>query len=149
MTLPTAKMICMHHDYVAANKRVSRSKRLLPYQRTILSHSGDTHWQFVCCAPIKDIVQWAIRQQLLEQRGQPERLSDYQNHILQTAIANLIWVFRMWRDHDELSLTDWRFHLENLAELEQEFPALVSSIFPTIESLRKDLREYEEEQRRG
>ena len=149
MTRPTAKMICMHHDYVAANKRVSRSKRLLPYQRTILSHSGDTHWQFVCCAPISEIVQWAISQQLLEQRGQPERLSDYQNQIVQTAIGNLFWVFRMWRDHDELSVADWRYHLDNLAELQQEFPALVSSIFPTIKSLRKDLREYEEEQRRG
>ena len=139
----------MHHDYVAANKRVSRSKRLLPYSSTILSHGGDTHWQFVCCAPISEIVQWAISQQLLEQRGQPERLSDYQNQIVQTAIGNLFWVFRMWRDHDELSVADWRYHLDNLAELQQEFPALVSSIFPTIKSLRKDLREYEEEQRRG
>ena len=79
MTRPTAKMICMHHDYVAANKRVSRSKRLLPYSSTILSHGGDTHWQFVCCAPISEIVQWAISQQLLEQRGQPERLSEIRN----------------------------------------------------------------------
>jgi len=86
---------------------------------------------------------------ILAQRGQPERLSDYQNHILRTAIGNLFWVFRMWRDHDELSLTDWRFHLDNLAELEQEFPALVSSKFPKIASLRKDLRKYEEEQPNG
>jgi hypothetical protein len=86
---------------------------------------------------------------LLSQRGQPERLSDYQNQIVQTAIANLFWVFRMWRDHDELSIADWRYHLDNLAELEQEFPALVSSKFPKIASLRKDLRDYEEEQRIG
>ncbi len=86
---------------------------------------------------------------LLEQRGQPERLSAYQNQIVQTAIANLFWMFRMWRDHDELSITDWRYHLDNLAALEQEFPALVSSKFPKIASLRKDLRDYEEEQRIG
>ena len=73
MTKPAKKMVCLHYDSAAGWRRVKRSVQLRKYAHILMTETDlwkrrflpnpplclDTYWQWVCCAPIKDIVAWA------------------------------------------------------------------------------------------